>query len=145
MKHLKIIAFFILLPTIFGLIPAKTEAAKNFVSKKKAGAKTITRSIPAVVRYRPDRLAILLSFANFNGIESVAYSFTYDTNGIPQGAGGVVTTNNNPTQVRELLFGTCSTNVCTYHYNLSKARLVLTAKYTNGKTAGKAYRIKTYR
>lgn len=144
MKSLKITAFLILLITAFGLIPRKAEAAKKFVPKRKSTARVVSGSIPSLVRYRPDRLGILLSFGNFNGIESVSYSFTYNTNGMPQGAGGVVTANNNPTAQRELLFGTCSTSVCTYHHNLSSAKLILTAKYTNGKTAGKVYRIKTY-
>ncbi len=114
--------------------------------KTKTSSRTVTSSsIPVRVRYRPDKLAILFSFSNFNGIESVNYSFTYNTNGIPQGAGGTIRASNNPTSERELLFGTCSTSVCTYHYNLSGAKLSFTAKYSKGKTISKSYRIKTYR
>lgn len=131
------------------LIPInqKAYAAKKFVSK---GTTTTSRktasglSLPAQVRYRPDRNGVLLSFLNFNGISQVNYSFTYLTNDNPQGAGGAITANNNPTAQRELLFGTCSTGVCTYHYNLSNARLTLTAKKTSGQTVTKRYRIKTY-
>jgi hypothetical protein len=121
-------------------------AAKKFVPKAKTTKRTVavTSGIPAVVRYRADKLGILFSFSNFSGIDSVSYSFTYETNGMSQGAGGSITNANNPTMERELLFGTCSTSVCTYHHNLSNARLVLTAKYTNGRTATKAFRIKTY-
>ncbi len=124
--------------------PSQTEAAKKFVKKSVSKAKVVTGSIPSLVKYRPDRQGIYMSFLNFNGIESVSYSFTYSTNGNPQGAGGTITSANNPTMQRELLFGTCSTSVCTYHHNLTNARLVLTAKMTNGKTIGKSYRIKTY-
>lgn len=145
MKKLIQISLIIITLTLF--IPVKIEAAKKFVPK----AKTVSHStissgsIPAVVRYRPDKLGILFSFSNFNGIESVNYSFTYSTNGIPQGAGGTIRASNDPASPRELLFGTCSTSVCTYHYNLSGARLVLTAKLANGNTVTKAYRMKTYR
>lgn len=125
-------------------IPLSTFAAKKFVPKKITRARTSAGSIPTVVRYRGDRQGILLSLLNFNGLESVSYSFTYDTNGNPQGAGGTVTALNNPTAQRELLFGTCSSGVCRYHYNLSNARLVLTAKTTNGRTITRSYRIKTY-
>ena len=126
--------------------PTTAYAAKKFIPKAKTASRTTSSgSIPAIVRYRPDKLGILLSLSNFNGIESVAYSFIYGTNGIQQGAGGTIRADNNPTSSRELLFGTCSTTVCTYHYNLSGARLVLTAKYSNGKTATKSYRVKTYR
>lgn len=142
----------LILPAILiGVImfsPADIEAAKKFVPKKTVVRKTVSRttagSIPAVVRYRPDRQGILLSFLNFNGIESAAYSFTYNTNGNPQGAGGTITSANNPTVQRELLFGTCSTSVCTYHYNLTNARLVITAKMISGRTITKTFRIKTY-
>ena len=119
-------------------------AAKKFVPKKSTVKYTSVGGIPAAVSYRPDRLGLNLSFRNFTGLESVYYSFTYNTNGMVQGIGGKVTASNNPTVARELLFGTCSRGVCRYHYNLSDARLVLTAKYNNGRTATKSYRIKTY-
>lgn len=125
------------------VISSPVEAAKKFVPKKTT-VRTSSGSIPAIARYRGDKLGILLSFSNFSGIESVTYSFTYSTNGIPQGVGGTITKNNNPSAQRELLFGTCSSSVCTYHHNLTNARLTLTATMTNGRTASKAYRIKTY-
>ncbi len=123
-------------PTVF--------AAKKFIPKKSSVGYKSVGGIPAVVSYRPDHLGLNLSFSNFNGLESVSYSFTYKTNGIAQGIGGTVTANNNPTAARELLFGTCSRGTCRYQYNLSNARLVLTSKYTNGRTISKSYRIKTY-
>lgn len=139
---------FLLFASLFLLItsPVSVNAAKKFVPKKKAAGKTtaVGTGIPAVVRYRGDKQGILMSFSNFNGIDSVSYSFTYDTNGSTQGAGGTITANNNPSFQRELLFGTCSSSVCRYHYNLNNARLTLTAKLTNGRTLTKVYRIKTY-
>lgn len=128
------------------LKPGSVHAAKKFVPKKTSGKVAVSSgSIPAIVKYRSDKLGILFSFSNFNNIDSVNYSFTYNTNGNPQGAGGTVRASNNPSAERELLFGTCSTSVCTYHSGLSNARLVLTAKMTNGNTVTKSYRIKTYR
>ncbi len=135
-----ILAAFLLLvlfkPSVF--------AAKKFVPKKSTAKNTSVGGIPAAVSYRPDRLGLNLSFRNFTGLESVSYSFTYNTNGMAQGIGGKVTASNNPTAARELLFGTCSRSACRYHYNLSDARLVLTARYNNGRTTAKSYRIKTY-
>lgn len=127
------------------LLPiGNVEAAKKFVPKNKSVNYTRSAGIPAIVKYRPDHLGLNLSFGNFNGLDSVTYSFTYSTNGTPQGVGGTITANNSPASPRELLFGTCSRGVCRYQYNLSNARLVLAAKYTNGKTLSKSYRIKTY-
>ena len=120
-------------------------AAKKFV--KKTTATTVRSSsggsIPAVVRKRGDGLGLLMSFSHFNGIQSVAYSFTYTTGGLQQGAGGQVTAGNNPTAQRELLFGTCSRGACRYHSAVRDAKLVLTAIFTNGRKVAKSYRIKT--
>ncbi len=138
------IVLFLILSIAVLWYPPKTEAAKKFVRKTVVNSKVSYSSVPAKVLYRSDHQGLYLSFLNFNGIESVSYSFTYSTNGNPQGAGGTITSTNNPTMQRELLFGTCSTSVCTYHRNLTNAKLVLTAKYTNGRTVNKSYRIKTY-
>ncbi|OGG27355.1 hypothetical protein A2960_00110 [Candidatus Gottesmanbacteria bacterium RIFCSPLOWO2_01_FULL_39_12b] len=126
--------------------PVKVEAAKKFIPKS-AGTKNYTRTspIPASVRYRGDKNGILFSFLNFNGLESVSYSFTYSTNGIQQGAAGNITKANNPLLTRELLFGTCSGGVCRYHSNLANARLTLNARFTNGNTRTKVYKIRTYK
>lgn len=142
----KFIAVLFFLIAVVLLNPSGADAAKKFVPKKSSGKSSSVKgtSIPAVVRYRPDKMGLLLSFSNFSGIDSVSYLFTYNTNGMPQGAGGSINANNNPTAERTLLFGTCSTSVCTYHYNLTNAKLTLTAKYTNGATRTKLYRIKTY-
>lgn len=129
---------------LFSYFTPKVFAAKKFVPKKNAVRYTSSSGIPSIVRYQPNRLGLNLSFSNFRGLESVSYSLTYNTNGIAQGIGGTITTANNPTATRELLFGTCSRGACRYHYNLSNARLILTAKYTNGRTTTKSYRIKTY-
>lgn len=142
----KFTAVICILTAIILFVPVRTEAAKKFVPKKTSGKSSTVKgsSIPSVVRYRPDKMGLLLSFNNFSGIDSVSYLFTYNTNGISQGAGGTISASNNPTAERQLLFGTCSTSVCTYHYNLTNAKLTLTAKYTNGPTRSKLYRIKTY-
>ncbi len=146
MKKITIIFFLLFLFLLISITqPIKIEAAKKFVPKKTTTSTSVKGgSIPSIVRYRGDKLGILLSLTNFSGLEKVSYSFTYDTNGMAQGAGGAITNANSPTAQRELLFGTCSSGVCRYHYNLSNARLVLTAKFTSGRTVSKAYRIKTY-
>lgn len=122
--------------------PRETYAAKKFVPKSTAKKVTTISSVPAVVKFRSDRLGLLLSFSHFNGIESVNYSFIYDTNGTVQGAGGTISANNNPTAQRELLFGTCSSGTCRYHNNISNAKLTLTTKFSSGKKITKIYRIK---
>lgn len=143
-RILKLFIISVILSVTFIILPASTLAAKKFVPKKKSTTISSPKSrIPAAVKYRPDRLGIYLSFSHFKGLASINYSFTYNAEGIPQGAGGTVTANNNPTAQRELLFGTCSGGACRFHNNVSGARLTLTARFTSGKTARKTYRIKT--
>lgn len=142
MSRIALVAITILL--LLDTSKSQTYAAKRFVPKKTTVKSAAVSGIPALISYRPDKLGLNLSFRSFTGLESVSYSFTYNTNGMAQGIGGKVTADNNPTAARELLFGTCSRGACRYHYNLSGARLILTAKYLNGRTASKSYRIKTY-
>ena len=89
------IAFF-----LFG-IPREIYAAKKFIPKSQVKKVPVTSSIPAIVKFRSDRLGLLLAFSHFNGIESVNYSFIYDTNGTVQGAGGTISASNNPTAQRD--------------------------------------------
>lgn len=142
MKYIAIVCLLI----VSGLFYTPTvHAAKPFTAKKTAPVKASagTKSpIPAVVKFRSDRRAILFSFSSFSGIESVNYSFTYTNNGKPEGAGGTIRAANNPTTVRELVFGTCSTSVCSYHTNIKNARLVVTAKFSNGTQGTRAFRLK---
>jgi len=144
---MKKLSIFLFVLSLSFLSSKEIYAAKKFVPKAstpKTYAKRATGNLPAVVKYRGDKLAILLSFSNFSGIESVNYTFTYDSGETRQGAAGTIRSNNNPESQRELLFGTCSKGVCTYHHNLSSARLILTGNMTNGRTVTKSYRIKTY-
>ena len=121
-------------------------AAKKFVPKANPGASGGKSGsvIPIRVSYRNDKRALNFYFTNFSGITSASYVFSYDTNGTTQGAAGSVTAANNPNQSRELLFGTCSTSVCTYHSGLKNAKLTFTINYTNGRRASKIFRVKTY-
>lgn len=134
----------LIISILFHIKPA--EAAKKFVPKGKTAVSTGKSGggVPAKVSYRADKKALNFHFTSFSGISSVSYVFSYDTNGITQGAAGSVSSANSPGQSRELLFGTCSTAVCTYHSGLKNAKLTFTANYSNGRKASKVFRIKTY-
>lgn len=141
-----LISMILILVGTFSISPVF--AAKKFVAKSTVAA--VGKSgggggkIPVSVKYRADKKALNFSFSNFTGLSSVSYIFQYETNGNSQGAAGSISSANSPTQSRELLFGTCSTSVCTYHTGLKNAKITFTAKYTNGKTATKVSKIKTY-
>ncbi|KKS98187.1 MAG: hypothetical protein UV73_C0003G0129 [Candidatus Gottesmanbacteria bacterium GW2011_GWA2_43_14] len=140
---MKIIGF--IFPIIFLILPSSVSAAKKFVPKSAPSRKTTgTALIPASVKYRSDKRALFLQFTNINNIDSASYSLTYTASGKNEGVGGTISAANDPFKTRELLFGTCSTSVCTYHTGIKNAVLTITARLKNGRQAVKNYRIKTY-
>ena len=145
MRKIFLISFLI---SLFFLLPSNVRAAKSRPPRGgKAQTQTATRSysrsrgIKASVRFRPDRLGLLINFSGFDNITSVTYALTYTADGIPQGVRGTVTAETAGEQ-RELLFGTCSGGVCRYHSNITNARLVIDSKLSSGIIIRKPYRIK---
>ncbi len=94
------------------------------------------------VKFRGDRKALILTLSNMSGISSVSYQLTYSTNGVSQGVMGKIDPSIEPTATRELLFGTCSHGVCTYHTNITNAKLKISSLLTSGVTVVKPYRIR---
>ena len=141
---MKKLIFLLLFFFLFFLIESPAGAAKKRVAKtvvaKTTGTVSASQGIKAWVRLRADRQALLIDFTGFNNIKSGSYELTYTANGIPQGAGGTIILGD--TTTKTLLFGTCSSGVCTYHRNISSARLRLTSVLTSGLKVIKNYRIK---
>lgn len=113
----------------------------------KASGKSVTK--PGVVsgisvypRIRNDRRALVVSFNNLQNANSVSYTLIYRTEGREEGAGGSVRTSEGNSASRELLFGTCSKNICRYHTNITNMRFEVTSQLKIGKTSTKRYRIK---
>ena len=92
-------------------------------------------------KLRGDRRALNVYFGNLSKARSVSYILTYRGNDSDQGAMGSVDVASGNT-TRELLFGTCSTSVCTYHQGISNMRLEVTIELTSGKKIVKRYRVK---
>lgn len=120
-----------------------TLAAKPRVWKTSTTVTTTTATKPSYsVKLRADRRAVNINFYNAGLAEKVSYELTYLGNDIEQGVVGSVLANEGSSAFRLLLFGTCSKNVCTYHKNISDARLKITAKLSSGKTLIKKYKIR---
>jgi hypothetical protein len=98
--------------------------------------------ISVTPRLRSDRQALLIYFGNLQNANSVSYMLIYQTNGQQEGAGGSVRVSEGNTTSRELLFGTCSKNVCRYHQNITNMKLEVTAELKSGKKLIKRYKIK---
>lgn len=137
----------VLLISCIFLILATVPAEAKVLPQAKGGNKTVTKTtttgggIIVSPRLRADRRALIVNFGNLQSATSVSYTLIYQTNGQQEGAGGSIATTG-ATATRELLFGTCSTNVCRYHANITNARFEVS--YTNkaGKKFLKRFRIR---
>jgi hypothetical protein len=85
---------------------------------------------------------VRLTLGNLQNANSVSYVLSYTTDGRSEGLAGSVNPSGQTSSSRELLFGTCSSGTCKYHSNISNAKLEITSKLKNGKTAVRRYRIK---
>ena len=123
------------------LLSSSVNAAKLCVRKTGSGGSR------AVVSYSSARLSrstnsIIVTFQNLTNAKRVQYELSYLANGIAQGAMGTITTTGLVSDSRDLYFGTCSHGVCTPHYNITNAILLVTTQLTSGGTNTKRYRIK---
>lgn len=136
--------------TLIFLFSFYTEAvsAGKILPQSKAGKKAIapqktsTKGISVSPKLRSDRKALLIYFSNLQNANSVSYMLIYKTNGQEEGAGGSVSPAQGNTASREVLFGTCSKNVCRYHANITNMKLEVTTALKTGKKIIKRYRIR---
>lgn len=136
-------SFFILLLSLF-LFASSVEAKllPRFSSPaRSSGGGSGGGSVVVSPKLRGDRRALNVYFANLSKAKSVSYILTYRGNDSDQGAMGSVDVASGNT-TRELLFGTCSTSVCTYHQGISNMRLEVTIELATGKKIIKRYRVK---
>ena len=142
----KIISFLLL--TIFSIfIPVNQADAKvlpqSSSAKSAPASKTTTSSgIGVSVKFRGDKKAVILNFSNLQNANSVNCVLTYTQNGQEEGAIGSLTLGKSQTATQELLFGTCSKNVCRYHSNISNVKLEASYTLKSGKKYIKRYKIK---
>lgn len=144
---MKKLLFFTVLIFLFSFYTEAVNAGKilpQVKSSKKAitPQKTSTKRINVSPKLRSDRKALLIYFSNLQNASSVSYMLIYKTNGQEEGAGGSVSPAYGNTATRELLFGTCSKNVCRYHSNIANMKLEVTAELKSGKKIIKRYKIK---
>lgn len=142
---MKKILFIVALVFLFFISIQEIYAAK-ILPQSKPNSKTVVKKsqgsgISVVPKLRRDRQALIVYFGNLQNAQSVSYMLIYKTNGQTEGAGGSVKPSEG-TATRELLFGTCSKNVCRYHPNITNMRFEIEAQLTSGKKLIKRYKIK---
>ena len=133
------ILMIILLLVIFLLFPTPVEARKKLPARK---AIVASASLPQTgLKLRGDRQALLLTLTNLSKANSLSYLLTYQAGEVGQGVDGSHDPALGNTQ-KELVFGTCSGNVCTYHQNLSGMVFQATIGLNDGRTLVRKYQIK---
>lgn len=137
-----IILIFIFTFAFESIALAKTPPQARTAKKAKPSKKSVSGRITITPRLRADRKALLVYFKGLQNANSVSYMLIYKTNGQDEGAGGSVKPSEG-NATRELLFGTCSKNVCRYHTNITNMRLEITAELKSGKKFFRRYKIRT--
>ncbi|MCX6816810.1 MAG: hypothetical protein NTZ93_03020 [Candidatus Beckwithbacteria bacterium] len=92
-------------------------------------------------KLRADRQALLLVLDDMTKATSVTYNLTYVADNVSQGVQGTYAATQGNTQ-KELVFGTCSKDVCTYHKNITDMILEVKTALKSGKTLVQKYQIK---
>ena len=118
------------------MLPQASKATKSLSVGRAAAGIYITPKL------RRDRKALIVYFSGLQNATSVSYVLTYKTSVQDEGAMGSLNLDGKSTQSVELLFGTCSKNVCRYHTGIKDAKLEVTYTLKNGKKYVKRYRIK---
>lgn len=109
---------------------------------QKTPAKVGSSGISVYPKLRADRRALVINFGNLQNASNVSYMLTYQTSIQDEGAMGALVLGKSSSQTQELLFGTCSKNVCRYHTGIKNAKLDISYTLKNGKKYLKKYRIR---
>lgn len=123
-------------------VSAEAKVLPQAQKGKVAAAKSSGGSgIGVTPKIRGDRRALNVYFSNLQNAKSVSYLLIYKASGQEEGAMGAINLTGSQAS-QELLFGTCSKNVCRYHNNIKDARLEVSYTTKAGKKYLKKYRIK---
>lgn len=125
------------------------QAAKK--GSKQAVVKSSGIGVSVFPKLRADRKALIVNFANLQNAKSVSYTLTYKqslrsddlkTAVQEEGAIGTINLTGSQAATQELLFGTCSKNICRYHTNITNARLEVSYTTKSGKKYIKKFKIR---
>ncbi|OGG24155.1 hypothetical protein A3A79_03110 [Candidatus Gottesmanbacteria bacterium RIFCSPLOWO2_01_FULL_43_11b] len=137
MKFTKIFIF-----VLFLLVSTHPVLAAKLRVRKSTGG-----SVASGVAYSSARLSratnsIIATFLNLNRVSKIRYTLNYTSNGISQGVVGSLVVSGQTSDSRDLYFGTCSHGVCTPHYNIRNASLLIQTTLTTGGVHTKRYKIR---
>lgn len=140
----KIILFISVFVFTLLLFHSYTPDEASAKKKIRRGGATVTFASKPIItaKLRSDRKALIVNFTNLSTASSVSYELTYFAEGISQGVAGNITPSDQTSTQRELLFGTCSKNVCRYHTNITQMKLMIISSLKSGVKIKKTFRIK---
>lgn len=142
MKELSIFLIIFLTSFIFA---QNTQAKILPQSVKTQTEKTTTKfgtTITVSPKLRADRRALIVNFAKLQNAKAVSYMLRYTQASQEEAAMGALNLSGQTTQTIELLFGTCSKNVCRYHTNIKNAKFEVSYTSKLGKKYLKKFKIK---
>jgi hypothetical protein len=122
---------------LFALSPPQAMAAKKRVRITQA----VATSYSSAKLSRASN-SIVVTFKNLSRVKRIEYALSYTANGIPQGVMGSFSPTGQSSETRDIYFGTCSKGVCTPHYGVTNASLIITTTLNSGATNTKRYTIK---
>ncbi len=134
MKRIVYVAFFSLL---FFFLLSPVSAAKKRIRVPKAAGVAYSQ-----VKLSRNTNSIVATFLNLGRVRRVDYTLSYLANGVSQGVVGSFVPTGQATEARDLYFGTCSHGVCTPHYGITGASLIVKTTLKSGGTHIKRYRFK---
>ena len=120
---------------------AKTLPQISKGSVKSSVSRSAGTTISVFPKLRLDRRALLVNFSNLQNALSVSYMLIYKTSEQEEAASGALNLGGTAS-TSELLFGTCSKNVCRYHTGIHDARLEVSYTSKNGKKYLKKFKIR---
>lgn len=130
---------YILLLIIFTFISSATVLAKKKLIRVSLTTKPGVMIQP---KLRDDHQALFLIFNDLTEAQKISYELTYTADKIGQGVTGTDEATSSANTQKELVFGTCSKDVCVYHKNITDMILQLKFSLKSGKILTQRYQIK---
>lgn len=137
-----LITSILLLFSSFTFTAKEAEAKKIIPPRGKSQAVSTSSRVIIKPQLRRDRRALIVNFSNLGVVSSLSYELGYVAQGIPQGVAGTITPSGETSLRRELLFGTCSRNVCRYHTGIKNMKFIITSVLKSGTKVRKSFIIK---
>lgn len=140
----KILSVIIFVFVLISLTPSSASAKRLLPFLKKTTKVTTSTSsgVTSSVKFRGDRLGIIITFNSLQSAYKVDYFLSYQAKGITQGASGSITDTSIGSATRDIIFGSCSKGVCRYDSGISNAKFVITIYLNSGRKIVRSYRLK---